>query len=272
MSATFEDQVVWITGGGTGLGKAMALEFVKQGATVAVSGRRTDRLQGAVEEIVEAGGVGAAIACDVTDEESVEKAVAEVVSRFGRLDVAVANAGFGVMGAIEKLTADDWRRQLEVNVVGAAMTARYSLAELRKTEGRLVLIGSVSGMLASPGAGAYSASKYAVRAMGQTLSMELTGSGVSCTTIHPGFVESEIAQVDNEGVFHAERRDKRPQKLMWKATDAARVMVQAVKRRKREYVFTGHGKIGAWLGRHTPGLVHQAMKKAGKSVSAKLEE
>jgi NAD(P)-dependent dehydrogenase (short-subunit alcohol dehydrogenase family) len=256
MAKRFENQVVWITGGGSGIGRSLALAFAEEGAAVAVSGRRQERLELVAAEIEGTGGKALAVPCDVTDEASVQSAVQRIVETLGGLDVAVANAGFSVAGKIEKLSAEDWRRQFDVNVVGLAMTARYSIPHLKKSGGRLVLVGSVSSMIATPGLGAYSASKYAVRAIGQTLAVELHGTGASCTTIHPGYTESEIAQVDNQGVFDASRDDTRPQKLMWATDDAAKAMVDAVAARKREYTFTGHGKVGAFVGRHLPGLVH----------------
>ena len=170
-------------------------------------------------------------------------------------------AGFAVAGKIEVLPIDAWRRQFETNVFGLVSTIRHALPALRATGGRMALVASVAGMLATPKTGAYSASKYAVRAIGQTLAMELHGSGVSCTTIHPGFVASEIAQVDNDGCFDASRRDPRPNKLMWSAEAAARVMTRAIAKRRREYTFTGHGKLGGFLGRHAPGLVHLLMRR-----------
>jgi len=128
----------------------------------------------------------------------------------------------------------------------------------------MVLIGSVASMLATPGMGAYSASKSAVRAIGQALAVELHGTGVTCTTIHPGYIESEIAQVDNQGRFDASREDRRPQNLMWPADKAARVMVDAIAKRKRECTFTGHGKVGAFAGRHMPALVHFGLTRTKK--------
>ena len=113
-------------------------------------------------------------------------------------------------------------------------------------------------MVPTAGNGAYTASKYAVRAIGQTLSLELAGSGVSCTTLHPGFVASEIAQVDNQGHYSPERSDKRPAALMWPADRAARVMIDAIEKRKREYTFTAHGKLGAFIGQHMPGAIQLA--------------
>ncbi|MCZ6806309.1 MAG: SDR family NAD(P)-dependent oxidoreductase, partial [Deltaproteobacteria bacterium] len=154
MAKRFENKVVWITEGGSGIGRSLALAFAEEGATVAVSGRRQERLELVATEIEGKGGKALAVPCDVTDEASVESAVQRVVETFGRLDVAVANAGFSVAGKIEKLSAKDWRRQLDVNVVGLAMTARHSIPYLKENGGRLVLVGSVSGMIATPGVGA----------------------------------------------------------------------------------------------------------------------
>jgi len=264
MAKRFDNQVVWITGGGSGIGRALALAFADEGATVAVSGRREDRLQRVVQELEKRGAKGLAVRCDVTDEASVAEAVRKVVRTFGGLDVAVANAGFTVAGRIEKLSAADWRRQLDVNVIGTAMTARYAIPHLRERKGRLALVGSVMSMVSMPGLGAHSASKYAVRAIGQALAVELHGSGVSCTTIFPGYTESEIAQVDNQGRFDASREDRRPKNLIWRTNRAARVMVDAIAKRKREYTFTAHGKAGAFAGRHVPGLVHFSLTRGKK--------
>jgi NAD(P)-dependent dehydrogenase (short-subunit alcohol dehydrogenase family) len=262
--STFKNKTVWITGGGSGIGRALAHEFARQGADVAVSGRRVDRLEETVGQVENLGGRGLAVQCDVTDEDQVVEAIQTVVDHFGRLDVAIANAGFGVGGKVEDLSAEEWRRQFDVNVVGAAITARHALPHLRETDGRVVLMGSVAGTVAQPGNAAYCASKYAVRAIGQSLAMELAGEEVSCTLVQPGFVASEIGQVDNAGEFHDEWQDKRPKQLMWPAEKAARVIVDAVAKRKREFTFTGHGKVAAFFGKHTPGLVHHALTKFAK--------
>ena len=261
MARRFENQVVWITGASSGLGRALALEFARQGADLALSARRVDRLQELTREVEALGRSALAVPCDVADEAAVRKAVELVVAHFGRMDVAIANAGFGVTGRIERLDAAAWRRQLDTNVVGLAMTARYALPHLRSSHGRLVLIGSVAAFVPGPGTGAYAASKAAVRSIGETLAVECAGSKVSVTTIHPGYVESEIARVDNEGRFDASRTDKRPARLLWSADRAARVMLSAIARREREFVFTGHGKVGAFVGQHFPGIVQAVLQR-----------
>lgn len=255
------NKVVWITGGGTGIGKAVALAYAKSGVYVAISGRRVERLTEVVDEIKAMGSKGLAVPCDVSIEEDNEKAVRMIIDHFGRLDIAIANAGYGVRGRIENLRPSDWSNQLNVNLIGATQTARYALPELEKTGGRIVLISSVMAYIRAENHGAYSASKAAITAIGETLSLELNGTGVSCTTIHPGYVESEIGQVTNEGQFSENIKDHRPSKLMWTAEDASRVMIKAIDKRKRLYTFTWHGWFAQFMARHFPNLVYWVLSR-----------
>jgi short-subunit dehydrogenase len=257
----FKNQIIWITGASSGIGFHLAKAFAKEGGSVAVSARRTDLLDKLVEEIKQDEGQAHAFYCDVMEEDSIEKCTKEIIAVFGKLDVAVANAGCGVMGKIEKLTAQDWDRQLKINVTGLALTAKYALPELRKTKGRLALVGSVGAFLPNPNLGAYGASKAAVHNIGETLQSELQGSGVSCTTIHPGFVDSNITRVDNHGNFHPDALDPRPANLMWSTDKAAEVMIKAIQKRKKMVVITGHGKVMYAISRLIPGVLRKMMAK-----------
>ena len=111
MKQSYKGKSVWITGGGSGLGKAMALRYALLGARVAVSGRRTNRLEETVKEIKTQGGSGLTVPCDVGQEQQIASAIDQVINRFGSLAVAVANAAFPLKGNVETLEADDWRRQ-----------------------------------------------------------------------------------------------------------------------------------------------------------------
>lgn len=259
----FNNKVIWITGASSGLGKYMAYEFARQGAKLALSARRKDKLEEVLAEVQAFGGEGLIVPCDVMEEESQQNAVEQIIQHFGGIDVAIANAGFGVYGKIEHLTAKEWRRQMDGNVTGLALTAKYALPHLKKSNGTLVLIGSVAAYVPNPNTGAYGASKAAVRSIGQTLQLELKGTGVSCTVIHPGFVDSDITRVDNDGVFHPESKDPRPKNLMWPTDKAAKVMVKAISKRKKSYVFTGHGKFIAFFGQHFPGMASWMIGKLG---------
>jgi len=255
----FDGQVAWITGGGSGIGQACAIALAERGADVVLSGRRHGPLT-LVADACRSRGVRATVSiADVTAPASLQAAVDTALSEHGRLDIVLANAGCSVSGRISEITPAEWRRQLDINVIGLASTIQAALPALTAQGGRIGLVGSVMAFLGLPRSGAYAASKAAVRAIGDTLHLELVGSGVSCTTIHPGFVESDIARVDNQGRLDLASKDPRPSALMWTGEQAAAVMLDALHRRQRELVFTGHGKVATWLARHAPQLTYSLL-------------
>lgn len=256
----FDGQVVWITGGGSGIGRACATEWAKQGAKVAVSGRRKEKLADAVADVKAMGGDALAVACDVTDEEACSAAVEQVISAWGRLDVVVANAGFAVAGYATKLDVNDFRRQYETNVFGLLNTVYAALPHVIEARGRIALVGSVASYLAPPKMSAYSSAKAAVRAIGEGFAQDLAREGVSVTVLCPGYVESEIQQVNNEGEHNPSSPIKKSP-LFVAADVAARDIVSAVYRRKVIAPITGHGAVLVWLKRHMPWLVRAIIKR-----------
>jgi short-subunit dehydrogenase len=252
----FVGHAVLITGASSGIGAALARQFAAEGADVALLARRRDRLEALAAEIQKTGRRAAVIACDVSRNGDLERAAGETRAAFGKIDVVVANAGFGVVGPLDTLSLEDYRRQLETNLFGVLRTVYATLEDLKRTRGRLVLVGSVSGHLGVPGSTAYTMSKFAVRGLAQSLGHELASHGVAVTLISPGFVESELAQVDNRGVYRpAARRRPIPRLVVMSAERAARKIVTAVARRRREAVITGFGKLAVFLQRHVPWLV-----------------
>jgi len=255
MKNRFENKVVWITGGGSGLGKAMAVQFAREGAKVAVSGRRVDKLNETIQEIEKENVEALAIQCDVSKEEDIINAVSQIINSFGRLDVAIANAAVPMTGKVEDISQEEWRRIYDINAIGLALTVKHALPELRKTNGRIVLVGSAGSMVASPNYVAYTSSKYAMRAIGQTLSIDLYKSGVTCANIYPGYMSTEFAQIDNDGKVSSAKQ-KWDNAFTWTAEKSAKDCIAPIYKRKREYVLSGFGKTFAWLGRHFPGMIH----------------
>ena len=257
----FAGRVVLITGASSGIGAALAREFSNQGADLVLAARRLPPLQELAEELGRAGRRAVAVACDVTEDGALEHAVSEALRVFGRLDVAVANAGYGVVGPLDRLTLDDYRRQFETNVFGVLRTAAAALPSLRKSRGTFVIIGSVSGHVPTAGVSAYAMSKAAVAALAASLRGEVLADGVGVVLVSPGFVESEIRRVDNRGVHHPTAHDPVPRWLVVPAARAARVIVRAVARRRREVIVTGHGKMAVWLSRYLPSLLAFALER-----------
>jgi short-subunit dehydrogenase len=261
---SFTDKVVFITGASSGIGAAMGREFARQGADLALLARREDRLAGLASEIATMGRRAVALRGDVTRDGDMEIAVQSAVDHYGRIDVVVANAGFGVAGPVEKLTLPDFRRQFETNVFGVLRTVYAALPELKKTRGTLVLVSSVSGYVSAPNTAAYSMSKFAVRALAEALHAELARHGIAVVLICPGFVKSEIRQVDNRGELHPDARDPIPSWLVMPTDKAARQIVAAARRRRRERIITGHGKLFVWIKRMAPGLLAWILKRGAK--------
>jgi short-subunit dehydrogenase len=259
----FDGQVALVTGASSGLGEALARELARRGADVALFARRGDRLD-ALASALRAGGRRALpITGDVTRDGDLERAVAQTVAELGRLDVLVANAGFGVVGGLETLALDDYRRQFETNVFGVLRTIYAGLAELSRTRGRLVIVGSVSGHVAVPGGSPYAMSKFALRALAEALDGELHGRGVSVTLASPGFVRTEFHEVDNRGVRHPGARHPAPDLVRMPAARAARIIVRAIARRRREVVVTALARITVALHRLLPGVWAWLVRSAG---------
>jgi NADP-dependent 3-hydroxy acid dehydrogenase YdfG len=260
MKGKLAEKVVFVTGASSGIGAALAREAAAQGAAVVLAARRLERIAGIAGELEAAGGKALAVRCDVTAEGDLDAAVAQAMARFGRLDVVVANAGFGVGGQLARLSVDDYRRQFETNVFGLIRTVHATLAPLAASGGALGLVGSANGYLSIPRVSAYCASKHAVRSLAVCLRHELAPRGISVTHLVPGFVQSEIRQVDNQGEFRADAPDPVPRWLQMPAPTAARKMLRALVARRSECVITLHGKAGVFLARHTPWLVSAALR------------
>ena len=177
--------------------------------------------------------------------------------------MVVANAGFGVVGNVERLTLADYRRQFETNVFGVLRTVWACLDDVKRSRGRVGINARVYGHVSTPGSSPYAMSKFAVRALAESLGHELARHGVSVTLISPGFVESEIRRVDNTGQLSESAPEPIPSWLEMPTARAARQIVNAVARRRREAVITAHGRATVFLSRHVPWLLATLIRKLG---------
>ena len=257
-------KTVLVTGASAGIGKELSLQLAKSGANVILTARRMDRLTEIAEQINLNGGKALAISLDVTSlEESIE-AIKKAAQRFSSLDAVIANAGFGVAGNFERLSNEDYQRQFDTNIFGVMNIIRASLPHLKASKGMIGIIGSVNSYISLPGNSAYAMSKFAIKALSQSLQMELTKQGVSVTLLCPGFVDSEIRKVNNQGEYNPKAKEIAPAKLIMPTDVAAKQILIAIAKRKKEKIITGHGKVIVLLQRFFPGLTHQLIAKLGK--------
>lgn len=272
MAKRFEGKRVFITGASSGIGAAVAVELARQGARVALAARREDRLEQVREKIEDLGGEALAVLCDVTDRNSLDAAVARTVEVFGGIDIAYANAGFGVGRVFARLSTEDFRRQFDTNFFGALDTIYAVLPHLRASKGQLVITSSILGHMGSAAVSAYCASKFALCGLAESIYYEFAREGIAVTCINPGIIETEIRSVDNRGVFHPGHDDPAPKWLRVPAEKAAREIVRAIRKRKFEATITGHGKAMVFMGRHFPRLFRAVSLETGKRKLAALEK
>jgi NADP-dependent 3-hydroxy acid dehydrogenase YdfG len=196
------DPVFLITGASSGIGAATARAAAQAGYRVVLAARSADRLEALADEL---GGADRALALttDVTEWEDQERMVAAARETFGRIDVAFANAGFGAARGFLKESPKLWRSMVLTNVYGAALTIRAALPALTEARGHLLLTGSVAGRRALPGS-LYSATKWAVTAMGEAARQELEGTGVRVTLIEPGMVATPFFDNPVSGALEPE--------------------------------------------------------------------
>jgi NADP-dependent 3-hydroxy acid dehydrogenase YdfG len=182
------DRVFLITGASSGIGTATGRQASAAGYRVVLVARSGERLRALADEL---GGPERALAieCDVTEWEQQEAMVSEASSHFGQLDVVFANAGFGAARGFLAESPEHWRAMVLTNVYGTALTIRATLPSLKQARGHLLLTGSVAGRRALPGS-LYSATKWAVTAMGEAARQELNDTGVRVTLIEPGMVDT----------------------------------------------------------------------------------
>ncbi|RFF29388.1 SDR family oxidoreductase [Wenzhouxiangella sediminis] len=182
------DRVLLITGASSGIGAETARQAAKEGYRLALAARSKDKLEALVDEL--GSDRAFSVACDVTDFEDQKRMVQAVIDHYGRIDAVFANAGVGGRPAgFAGGSVDDWKEMVDVNILGAAYTLRASLDEVKKRKGHVLLTGSVAGRRTLAGS-MYSATKWAVSAIGYGLRAELEGTGVRVTLIEPGMVDT----------------------------------------------------------------------------------
>jgi NAD(P)-dependent dehydrogenase (short-subunit alcohol dehydrogenase family) len=256
----FDGRVVLITGASSGIGAALAREFAREGAHTVLVARRVERVAALAAELTTGSQRSLAVAGDVTRDGDLERAVDLTLREFGRLDVAVANAGILVRGRILNLTLDDYRRQLETNTFGVLRTVMAAIPALQETHGRIVLVGSLIGMVSIPGGTPYCMSKFALNGLSDGLCHELAPYGISVTHVMVGFVDTEI--------YTNVPLRRPPRKWIALTPDqAARAIISVAYRRKRSHILPWPTKMAIFLQRHFPWVVYLAIDRAFRKAT-----
>ncbi|AMV40415.1 SDR family NAD(P)-dependent oxidoreductase [Planctomyces sp. SH-PL62] len=258
-------RTVLITGGSRGLGLVTAREFAREGARVALCARDADELARARADLASRGADVATFVCDVTDQDQVDRTVADVLERFGRLDVLVNNAGVIQVGPFEETTLDDFDEAMRTHFWGPLYATLAVLPSMRaRGEGRIVNISSIGGKVSAPHLLPYSSSKFALVGLSEGLRAELIKDGVYVTTVAPGLMRTgSIHKATFKGQNHKEFAwfaigDSLPG-LSISAEAAARKIVDAARHGDAEAILSLPAKLMATAHGLAPGLFAETM-------------
>ncbi|MBI5288576.1 MAG: SDR family oxidoreductase [Chloroflexi bacterium] len=239
MTDHFKDQVVVITGGGRGIGRATALEFACEGATVLLAGRRMDALETAANECRHSGGQAEIVHCDVAKDDDLRALIGRAIAHHGKIDVLVNNAGVISGGRLDEIPGEDIGRMVGVNIWAPIRLAQLALPHMREAKrGTIVNVSSVAGRMGLPYYATYCASKYAMRGFSEALRREVARDGVHVVAVYPGPTATDLmenVEVDGLGLSVAT------------AQQVAQALVRGVRWHQPE-VFIGIGEsiVSRW--------------------------
>jgi NAD(P)-dependent dehydrogenase (short-subunit alcohol dehydrogenase family) len=232
-----------VTGGGSGIGRALALAFAAEGMKVVIADRESDRATEVAAEVVAAGGTALAQSCDVADQSAVETMRDATLTAFGRVDILCNNAGVVQSGPLAEAPQEDWDWVFAVNVGGVVNGIRAFVPQMKAQGGGHILnTASLSGLYAMPAFGIYTASKYAVVAISETLRIELAPNGIGVSVLCPGWVRSRIDETTRvrDGVAELPPPSGAPPLEFCEAEDAAGIALAGI-RANQQYIYTHAG-------------------------------
>ena len=209
MTTPLQGKVALVTGASSGIGEATALALARAGARVAIAARRLDRLDGVARRIADLRSESLVLEADVARPDDAESIVARTVDRWGRLDVLVNNAGLMLLSPIDRARVEDWKRMLDLNLLGLMVATRAALPHMRRQkDGHVVNISSTAGRVANPDASVYAATKFGVGAFSEALRREVYKDNIRVTIVEPGAVATELRE-------HVPDRDTRERIDAW---------------------------------------------------------
>jgi len=250
-----KDKVVIITGGSSGIGKAMASHFGQKGSRILITGRKKEELDAAVAELSNQGIEIIGYQGDVSLKEDNDRMAELAITKFGKIDVLINNAGISMRALFQDLDLAVIRKVMDINFFGAVNATQSCLPHLIKSKGTIVGISSIAGYRGLPGRTGYSSSKFALNGFLEALRTELINTGVHVLTACPGFTASNIRKRSLLKDGSAQGDSPREEGKMMTPEECAMHIYNATVKRKKTLILTGQGKLTVFLNKWVPGLM-----------------
>ena len=257
-----KDKVVVITGGSSGIGKALALHYGEMGSRIAITGRIIEELDEAVTELEAKGIETIGIQGDVSVDDDNRKMVEAVLARFGKIDVLINNAGISMRALFQETNLAVIRKIMDINFFGAVYATHYCLPHLLKTKGSIVGISSIAGHRGLPGRSGYSASKFALIGFLESLRTELINTGIHVLIACPGFTATNIRKRSLTKDGTTQGNSPRAEEKMMTSEECAMHIYNANLKRKKTLILTTEGKLTVFLNKWIPGIVDKMVYNA----------
>ena len=268
-----KNKVVIITGGSSGIGKAMAEKFGREGSKILITGRNKEELAKATEELRQKGIIIQSFQADVSIEDDNRKMAEEAIKHFGTIDILINNAGISMRALFSEVDITVVKKVMDINFYGVLYATKYCLPEITKNKGSIVGISSIAGFRGLPGRTGYSASKFALNGFLEVLRTELLKTGVHVLTACPGFTASNIRKRSLTKDGSQQGESPRQEEKMMTAEECAEHIYNATAKRKRTLVLTTQGKLAVFLNKWLPGLadkmVYNVMAKEANAPVGK---
>ncbi|MCF8461542.1 MAG: SDR family oxidoreductase [Flavobacteriales bacterium] len=257
-----KDKVVLITGGSSGIGKACAERFGREGGRICITGRNAENLEAAAAELRAKNIEVLTVQGDVANENDCVRMINQTLNTYGRIDVLINNAGITMRAFFKSVDLSVIRQLMEVNFFGTVYCTKYALRQLLKYNGSVVGVSSVAGYQGLPGRSGYSASKFAMEGFLKALRLENHNTGLHVMIVCPGYTESNIRKTALIADGSAQGESPRDEPKMMSSEEVADHIFNGVKNRKQRVVLTAQGKLSFYLSKLFPGIVDKLVIKA----------
>lgn len=259
MSMAFTNQTFIITGASSGIGKALAIRLLEQGAHVSVCGRNLKKLNELSETIKHLNLL--IVQADVSIETDCARLIDETIKKFGKIDVLINNAGISMRALFQEVDLAVLRQSMEINFWGTVYCTKYALPHILKTKGSILGISSIAGYKGLPCRTGYSASKFAMQGFLESLRIELLPQHVNVLWVSPGFVASNIRNTALNAQGLAQSETPLDEKNLMSAEECAERILKAIQQRKRSLIMTTQGKLTVWMNKFFPSFVDKQVYK-----------